>query len=310
MSRPEQLIITGAFGGTHIRLAVMSNKGRIISKVDLPTKSFSSQDQLVTTLDVEMRKLEGGKDARFGGIGVPCPINEETGEPAVPHPANITKFGFQGFFSALSDRVGKRIFAYNDAQTDAMGEAMFGAGRRHQNVIFHGLGTGYGVGIVIGNIAIATEFGHAPAVNAGVDEAGDKRPCGCGSRWGCAEQYASGSAFPRSLASDWRTAEEVGKAFLAGNHNAETVVREAMNYLAYNIAIAKLITPGALHVIGGGVSLIGEPLMAVLREQLAALHNKALVAWPDIVPEVALSELPHDAGLLGAGVLAEQSAGI
>jgi glucokinase len=310
MKQPERLIMAGSLGGTHIRWALISNKGRLLEKVDIPTDEFSSQAQLVGRL-VEVKKwIKGTSRVRFGGMGIPCPIDEKTGEAKVAHPANITKFGFQGVFRALSRRLGIPIFGYNDAQVDAMGEAMFGAGRWHNKVVFSGLGTGYGFGMVFGEMAFATEFGHAPAVKPSVNTEGDPRLCGCGSRWGCVEKYASGSALAEdflNLTHTRLTGVEVGEAFLAGDRRAEQVVRNAMTYLAKNIAIANLFAQGALHIVGGGVSSLGEPLMRILTEQMQELSKKEMVAWPNMMPEVVLAELPQDAGLYGAGVLAEQA---
>src|SRR5215831_2671813 len=77
-------------------------------------------------------------------------------------------------------------------RTPPPAETNLGAAQGHEHVIFVGVGTGIGAGIVIngqlyrGRWGIAGEPGHVRVVPEG-------RLCGCGNR-GCWEQYASGNA--------------------------------------------------------------------------------------------------------------------
>ena len=282
----------------------MSNKGRIVSSCDMATSDFKTMSEMVDRFAFEIDKLPEAKNALFGGIGIPCPVDEATGEPKGA-PPNIN-FSFDGFFSALSKKMGRKISPFNDAQVAAMGEAMYGAGVAHNNVIFHGLGTGYGFAVVIGETALATEFGHGKVVNPIFDPSA--RLCGCGAR-GCAEQYVSGSALAlnyKELTGRKLTGKDVGDAFLAGNDwAAKLAVEKAMSYLAGHIASFHTIYLSGLHVIGGGVATLGDPMLGILKAKLAM---SGVVSRPDkqeLFPQVALAALPNDAGLLGAGVLAE-----
>ena len=307
MSRPNCVKIVGDFGGTHTRLGAMNNRGEILAQVDIPTQDFSSQRMLVDRLALEIDKFELAKEASFGGIGVPCPVDEKTGEPKGNTP-NIKLFSLDGFFRSLSEKTGREICAFNDAQVAAMGEAMYGAGTAHDIVVFHGLGTGYGFAVVVGEKSMATEFGHGKVVNPIFDL--NARRCGCGAR-GCAEQYVSGNALALNYQDSTAkklTGKEVGTAFLAGDWAAKESVSRAMSYLAGHIASFHNIYLSGLHVIGGGVATLGDPLLEILKAKLAM---PGVVSRPDkeeLFPQVALAARPNDAGLLGAGVLAEMKA--
>ncbi|OGC11728.1 hypothetical protein A3K48_04455 [candidate division WOR-1 bacterium RIFOXYA12_FULL_52_29] len=303
-ARPARRVLAGDIGGTNLRLAVVE-RGAIEKSVRVPMKEFSSPQALAERSALEISRF-GINDVAVGGIGFPCPIDEKSGEPLFS-PPNLS-FGFEGFIDALSRAAGMRIFGFNDARSAVMGEAMFGAGRERDVVIWHGIGTGYGFAIVDGEQEIfprANEGGHFKVVNPILDRSA--KECGCGAR-GCAEAYVSGTAMSEhyfQLTGNRLTGEEVGAAFLSKNEVAVKVVHQAMAYLAMNISTGHALTLNGLHVLGGGVAQIGQPLLDTLR---IMLRSPGVVSWPrqnDLASKVVLSELGDDAGLLGAAVLAE-----
>ncbi|MBU1867328.1 MAG: ROK family protein, partial [Candidatus Margulisbacteria bacterium] len=235
-------------------------------------------------------------------------IDEKTGEPLFS-PPNLS-FGFNGFIAELSAATGMRILGFNDARSAVMGEAMFGVGRGDDVVIWHGIGTGYGFAIVDGKKEIfpyANEGGHFKVVNPILDLSA--RECGCGAK-GCAEAYVSGTAMAKhylQLTGKDLTGKEVGDAFLAKETLAIKVVNEAMAHLALAISTSHALTLKGIHVLGGGVAQIGQPLLDTLKMML---RSPGIVSWPqqnDLSSKVVLSALGDDAGLLGAAVLAEIS---
>src|SRR5262249_11996889 len=86
----------------------------------------------------------------------------------------------------------------NDVRAAAWGEFVAGAGGREGSLIAVFVGTGVGSGAVLdgrlwrGAGNAAGEVGHTQVVAGGL-------PCRCG-RFGCLEQYVSGSGFQRRLA--------------------------------------------------------------------------------------------------------------
>ncbi len=93
-----------------------------------------------------------------------------------------------------------RLALCNDGDAFALAEARVGAGRGFDSVFGVTLGTGVGCGMVYGGRAIisplgtAPEWGHLALPTARAD---DRRACYCG-RFGCIEQYISGTAIERA----------------------------------------------------------------------------------------------------------------
>jgi glucokinase len=150
----------------------------------------------------------------------------------------------------------------------------------------------------------------------------DGRRCACGNR-GCWEQYASGNALgaaARELAAGSPataaallgqtdgdagrlTGEHVARAAADGDAAAREIVTEVGAWLGQGIAdLAAVLDPDVV-VVGGGVSLLGDLLLAPARERLdRALPGRGYRPGPRVVA----AELGPEAGLVGAADLARQ----
>lgn len=223
----------------------------------------------------------------------------------------------------LARRTGLPAVMENDGNCAAWGEYLLGAGRGKDPFVLFTLGTGVGGGTVIsrelvrGSEGGAGELGHICVVAGG-------RGCGCGGL-GCVEQYASGRALLREYArltlsagnggaADWakpadavppdRYHELQGRfetALAAGDAPAASALAAITRPLSVAIAQVVRIVDPALVALAGGVSSLGEPLVAALRRDLAAYP--AVPSRRVRVP-VVLGELGDNAGLAGAALLA------
>ena len=182
------------------------------------------------------------------------------------------------------------------------------------------LGTGVGGAIVAdgklyrGGFGIGAEFGHMRFVP-------DGRECGCGQR-GCLEQYGSGTAllnsakelaasdspqgaYLRSLVSDPAslTGQQVYQAIQEADEGAIGLVEDLATDLGKALASIVALLDPEIIVIGGGLSVLGEIL-------LAPMHRSYLENLPasGFRPELRLvtAELVNDAGSVGAADLARE----
>ena len=81
----------------------------------------------------------------------------------------------------------KKFSVENDANAAAIGELIFGVGKKYDSFIMVTLGTGVGGGIIINNEIYRGEFGAAGEIgHVTIDHKGPK--CNCGS-FGCIEAY-------------------------------------------------------------------------------------------------------------------------
>lgn len=308
---PSRLVVGADVGGTWLRLAAV-RKGQLQGRVArIPTEKIASLEALADRVarNLLIINAQTGQTIKVLGIGFPCPIDSK-GEP-IFSPPNLS-FGFQGFIKSINEKTGISAFAFNDASAAAWGVAMFGEGREQDVVVWHGLGTGYGMAAIDGEKDVfpsAFEGGHIKVVNP---SSPDARVCGCKSA-GCIEAYTSGPAmalrFARLKGLDPKsvTGKTVGECFASGDPVATNVITEAMEYFAMALATTHNLTFAGAHVIGGGVvDGIGKPLLPIIKAAIA--NQRGISFGADLTACIQLSEiLAGQEGLLGAALLAEMS---
>ncbi|MBC7098925.1 ROK family protein [Candidatus Bipolaricaulota bacterium] len=302
----ERLILALDFGGTKLAAALaMPGRQGFLAKVASPSPpGKSAEADRKIALELAARVLAGRKPAAvgasFGG-----PVQAEEGRVILSHHVP----GWEGFPLAewLEERFGAPAVVENDANSGALGEWAFGAGRGTKVFLYVTVSTGIGGGWILngevyhGADGLAGEIGHLV-----VDPEGPV--CACGRR-GCLEEIASGPAIARrarellargeaSTLQDLPelTAREVARAAAAGDPVAGRVLRGAAQALGCALAQAITLMNPERIVLGGGVARSG--FLNWVREEA----RKA--APPQARVEVVLARHPSTAPLLGAAVLA------
>jgi len=213
---------------------------------------------------------------------------------------------------------GLPVLVDNDANLAALAEARLGAGRGRRMVLFVGLGTGIGGGLVVdGRIergrGFLGEVGHLV-----LDPSGPR--CACGGR-GCWETLVSGTSLGRAAAelagSDpgGRVAREargqtprgehLAAAALAGDPAARAEMTAAGARLGRGLAALVAVLDPDVIVVGGAAAGAGElllgPARAVLGEQVEGAGHRSPTP-------VVLAEFGAAAGLVGAALAAGEMA--
>jgi len=297
-------------GGTKCLGVVLDPSGAIVAEHRVPTPK--GPEAIIDAL-VEVARALGGFDTI--GVGVPGLVTRDGTLRAAPNLVNISDFQVGPL---LSERLGVRVEADNDATCAAVAEWQMGAGRGEQELTMVTLGTGIGGGIITGGRLLrggngfAGEIGHMVVNPDGI-------ACPCGRR-GCWERYASGSGLGR-LAREAATAhrldrvvelaggdpekvrgEDVQKAALEGDAEALAVIDEFGKWVALGLVnLTNLLDPD-LFVLGGGLAASGElylgPIHHWFTEYLYAPHLRPH-------PRLAFAQLQEFAGAVGAALLAE-----
>jgi len=203
----------------------------------------------------------------------------------------------------------------NDANAAALAEALFGAGRGCDPVLYVNVGTGIGGGLIIGGRLHrgahfnAAEIGHLVLVP-------DGPLCPCG-KHGCLEALASGDAIGRrarelqaagalkgsALAEVANlTGRAVGEYASRGDAAAVGIIEEAGGCLGWALALAANLLDPEIIVVGGGVAALGDVYLQPARSRYRQLAMD-LVADVPIVP----AALGYDAGVIGAAAVAMTS---
>jgi glucokinase len=237
-------------------------------------------------------------DVRAIGLGFPGFIDPRSGR--IAQSPNLPGLLDVDLVTPLQTRLGLPVVIENDALAAAYGEYHL-AGLRDGGMIYFGLGTGVGGGLISAGRPFPGEHGMAMEVGHLIVEPGG-RLCGCGNR-GCLEQYASASGVAISYFEDsgqQLSAHEIAQRGLAGDTAAQDALHRAGAALAQALAHILKVVDVSHVIIGGGMSESWP--------QLAPSFERRLEA--DLIPvlrgkvRVQVSGAGDQAGMLGAALLA------
>ena len=305
-------------GGTKILTAVANDNGEIIARVKLATETELGQERIKKNIFKSIYKVLEKTDIKIEkiksiGIGSPGPLNVEKG--IIYESANLPIKNME-IVDLIEKETGINTYLQNDANTAALGEKVFGAGKEADDLLYITISTGVGGGIIIngkiyyGHTGNAGEIGHMT-----VDPTGPK--CGCGN-YGCLESFSSGTAIKnmaknavendestliKKLAKDQKlSAKLVAKAAAKGDQKALDIFAKAGYYLGIGIANLVNIFNPEMIILGGGVLKAKEYFLDRAKEEF---KKRALKAPADIV-KIKEAVLEDEIGVKGAIALAMQ----
>ncbi|MGH3075633.1 MAG: ROK family protein, partial [Gaiellales bacterium] len=197
---PESGWVVGLdVGRNWVRVALADITGRVVARRDERTRARSS-----ATLVAQIGRI-GHDVAADAGLKWSQVTHATVGNPGVFDPSrgqlslapNLPGWGKPGLVEAIRAELGTRTSFENDVNLAALGERALGAGRGVADFCFLWIGTGVGLGIVIGGelhrgaAGAAGEIGYLPL------GAGDPHDPAVRRR-GLLEESASGAAVMRA----------------------------------------------------------------------------------------------------------------
>ena len=318
-------------GGTSIKAGLVGEDGRILDRAVVKTDARHEDFQnylakVMADLAKELMERNGltEADVPYIGAGFPGAVDQAAGRLLFTPNLPVDDMPAAEIFRKYLDIP---LYIENDANAAAFGEFVAGAGKQYESQIMVTLGTGVGMGIVLGGRlytgcnGVAGEGGHMTIVMDGWE-------CGCG-RKGCFEAYASASglirmareamvqekeareaAGPGTPSLLWETAEgsldkvtgaTIFAAASAGDETALAVVDRYTDYLAAGLINFINILQPEVIVLGGGISHApDELLLDPLRKKMAGQDMARHVGK---TTEVVKALLGNDAGIIGAAML-------
>jgi len=299
-------------GGTNLRVGVTEGRNIIHerrSQADFAgicrtNDATTAWTNIIATLgDTILQVLGEYPKTAAVGIGFPGFIDPVTG--VIAQSPNLPGLCDVNLARDLTSVIRRPVVVENDALAAAYGEYRLGA-NNSGNLIYIGLGTGVGGGLILAGKPYAGQHGVAMEVGHLIVEAGG-RLCGCGNR-GCLEQYASASGVSLSYKiSTGQTADATAIAQFAatGDPHAALTFSLAGKSLAQAVAhIVKTVDVGQI-VIGGGMSVAWLLMQPAFDERLQA----------DLIPvlrdkiRTRISASDDHAGIIGAALLAGARSG-
>src|SRR6185437_15588107 len=304
------LVFAVDLGGTHLRVALVDDTGRILKQIKQETPKGDAAECVVAALVDAAQNWDSYKGAVVAAsIMVPGAVDRD--KAVVLQAPNLPSLVNYPFKSELQERLGWPVFLENDANAAAVGEMWLGAARGCQDVVSVTLGTGVGGGVILDGKVWRGAHGSAGEIGHTTVDPFSGLKCKCGNT-GCLELFASATAivrmtreslasFPSSrLKSEGLTAEKVYEAGRNGDELALAVFRRFGMYLGIGLAnLINLIDPQVIVLAGGAVN--GWDLFAP--EMYRQVGERAFRATAQQV-KIARAECGDNAGLLGAARLA------
>ena len=254
-------------GGTKTDAVAVDAAGTIVSRIRLAT-GWGPDAVTETVLDaVRALAVDAGIDiAAIRSIGIGIPGQVEPGTARVVHAVNLGVDELD-LAAAVEPSLGVPVRVENDVKAAAFGAYALHGGSGSMGYL--NLGTGIAAGIVAegelwrGARGTAGEVGHIS-----VDPNGPL--CRCGQR-GCIEAFAGGGA----IAERWGRpgvlpVRDVFDAAEQGDAFARELRRDLARGVAAAVRVLVLTADVDAVVLGGGVTALGDRLMADVADELAA----------------------------------------
>lgn len=294
-------------GGTKLQIILGNEKAQIIERFRFLVDPNAGAEAIRQHIEETFKKIKDRKIAAVG-VGFGGPIDRHTGKIWTSyHISGWADFLFKNWLEELT---GIPAFVDNDANVAAMGEALYGAGQDFNNVFYVTLGSGVGAGHVVnkeiyhGALPGEMELGHVR-----LDKTGRTVETSC-SGWVVNEKIRNVSRINTDskltpIIKRYRgcEAKALNEAMNQGDSHALKIFHETCDDLAFGLSHAVHLLHPEIIVLGGGLSLIGEPLRKLVGQKLTRYLMDAFQPGPVI----QLASLKEDVVPIGALALAIQN---
>ena len=286
-------------GGTKIAVGAIDGHGRVLSKVECPTRGHQGYAKGLERIVKMIHDLGTGIE----GIGIGCtgPVYPLTGE--IGDVNFLPGWRGENPVRDLEQTFHVKVAMENDADAAALAEARWGAGKSKQRLVYVTVGTGIGGGIILdGQVYRGVDHAHPEIGHHLIDPSGP--PCLCGLH-GCWESLAAGPAMVQwaeaNMLPDYPhranlTAKRICDLAREGDDLALRAVQRETRYLGLGLAnVVTIFAPDTI-VLSGGVmkraDLFLEGVHKTIRESCRFV--------PYEKTEITLASLGEDANLIGA----------
>jgi predicted NBD/HSP70 family sugar kinase len=283
-------------GRRWVRAAIADITGTIVARRHERAR-VSSARALIGQIGAIARGL-----AADAGVGWDQVAHTTVGSPGVFEPTrgavtlapNLPGWGRHGLVEALLGELGTQVGVENDVNLAAVGERWKGLGRGVRDFGFLSIGTGVGMGLVLGgelyrgSRGAAGEVGYLPVGSDPHDPHVRRR--------GAFEEATNAAGVVRTAREAGMTGPLTPQKVFAlarrGDPTACEVVATEARRLALGLAVVVAVVDLELVILGGGIGGNADLLLAPVERELRALSP--------LRPRLAASALGEDAVLQGA----------
>ncbi len=315
MAKSEKYAIGVDIGGTNIKVGIVSDKGKLVKNISIKTEADGGPKKIIANIIKGIESILVKNKYKIQGIGIGCPGAVSIKKGIVEDPPNLPGWKKVKLGPIIKDKFKYPVHVENDANAAAIGELIFGAGKKIDSFVMVTLGTGVGGGIVFNKKIFRGEFGAAGEVgHISIDMNGQK--CNCGS-FGCIETYAGNSYLKEQIKSElknypdskvWQLIKNdlsnispriIQAASEVNDTYAKFVIERMGKQLGVALASVSNLLDISTFIIGGGVAGFGKPLFDSVRLTIA--QRVLLPLRPRVL--VIPAKLKNEAGIKGASSL-------
>ena len=279
-------------GGTSIKFGMSNRSGNISCFKEFDSEAKRGGEHLIERV-IQLVKMNY-KDFQAIGISTAGQVNSENGTIIYAN-ENIPNFTGMNVKMIFEMNFNVPVVVENDVNAAALGERIFGAGKRYTDFLCLTYGTGIG-GAIIYNSSIyrgfngsAAEFGHMILYPGG-------RKCTCGFL-GCYEAYGSTTALvEKALEVDnkYANGREIFEELNRENSKLEQILNTWIMDVAYGLVSLTHIFNPPVIILGGGI-MEQDKLVSLINSKVKEL---IIESYSDV--EIVKASLGNKAGLLGA----------
>lgn len=287
-------------GGTHVKYALVTEAGDIISKGKCKTPT--DIDSLVEELIRVKQSFQVSHE--LTGLAISCPGQVDSQENRIYHGGSVAYLDQQNLAEAVSqgDFSDKQLLTMNDAKAAALAEYWKGSLKNSKMGVVVTLGTAVGGAIVAdGQLLNGSHFQAGELSFMPQDEVAKLHKQ---DTLGNVGDHLSAVRFvetaSRLLGLTVGNGELVFESILAGNHILDPLLDQYCRDIAYHILTIDAILDLDKVAIGGGIS--SQPiLIEKINQQALFLHKKIKARQEHLhLPEIVACQFKNYANLIGA----------
>lgn len=263
-------------GGTAVKLGIVDEEGRVLSKTEQSVCFDNYETPILTTVlsaAEQFLKEQAVEPQGLAGIGVSAAGQIDTRKGIVAGTCgSLPNYIGSPIKAELEAKFGLPTTVANDANCMTLGEVWVGGAKGYTDVIGVTLGTGVGGGILTGGRLLEGARGLGGELGHFRTHALDGVLCTCGAS-GCWERYAATTALVRGAQPrnpKWKDGRAIFESAHAGDPTILALLDDWTDEIAQGLAGMVHIFNPQLILIGGGVSAQQELLIDPLAKKVRA----------------------------------------
>ena len=324
INQSKGFVIGIDLGKEKFKLALANFNGEIFEKYKgfkiLNNKNIA--EKIINEIKETLGRYYQYEKMRWGSlkticVGVPAVIDINSGKIiSAPLYGNWKDLNLK---EILGSEFNIPVYIENDVNLSALGEKHYGEGKKFKDFIFIEISNGIGAGIIIDNYLFRGSIGSAGEIGftiVNIENLGFKVK-----NKGFLEKFASVESIKKKAIREIRNGRKtiitemvkndiekiepymVCEAATRGDELANDIITEMVDFLSIGIINLILIQNPQIIVLGGDICNLPE----VNRLFLEPTKEKIRDSMPFGIPEIELSLLGEDAGIVGASFQAIES---